>query len=378
MHITVLGSGLVGNAIIKDLVQEQEYQITVVDKNLQSLNKIKQEIQVKVIQENLEKLENFSSLLADTDLVVCAVPGFMGYSTLKKIIEAGKNVVDISFFSEDPFQLDALAKSKGITAVVDCGVAPGLCNIIVGYADKELDQIEKYICYVGGLPQARQLPYEYKAVFSPIDVIEEYTRPSRFIEHGKEVIRPALSEIEQIDFPNVGTLEAFNTDGLRSLIHTLNIPFMKEKTLRFPGHARLMQTFRESGFFNTTPIQMGKTEVKPIDLTSKLLFDQWKLKDGEEDFTVFRVIIEGKKDKKRVRHTYDLFDKFDKKNKITSMARTTGYTCTIIVRQLINRLFTKKGICPPEFIGETEGCYDNLLDEYNKRNIKVTKEVIKF
>jgi saccharopine dehydrogenase-like NADP-dependent oxidoreductase len=269
-----------------------------------------------------------------------------------------------------------LAKSKGVTAVVDCGVAPGLCNIIAGFNDNVLEKIERYVCYVGGLPYIRQKPYEYKAVFSPSDVIEEYIRPARLIENNKEVVRPALSEVELLDFANVGTLEAFNTDGLRSLAHTMNIPYMKEKTLRYPGHADLMRTFRDSGFFNTTPVEINNTMVKPIDVTSKLLFDQWELKEGEEDFTVMRVIIEGKKDGQMIMHTYDLFDTYDKENRITSMARTTGYTCTIVARQVINGLFNEKGICPPEFIGRTDGCYNNLLGEYAKRNIQIKEEII--
>jgi saccharopine dehydrogenase-like NADP-dependent oxidoreductase len=376
MQITVLGSGLVGNAIVKELAQEKNYSITVIDINQKALDNIKKEARVDIIQADLQKSDNFSSLIAESGLVICAVPGFMGFKTLQKIIEAGKNVVDISFFGEDPFLLDSLAKSKGVTAVVDCGVAPGLCNIIAGFNDNVLEKIERYVCYVGGLPYIRQKPYEYKAVFSPSDVIEEYIRPARLIENNKEVVRPALSEVELLDFANVGTLEAFNTDGLRSLAHTMNIPYMKEKTLRYPGHADLMRTFRDSGFFNTTPVEINNTMVKPIDVTSKLLFDQWELKEGEEDFTVMRVIIEGKKDGQMIMHTYDLFDTYDKENRITSMARTTGYTCTIVARQVINGLFNEKGICPPEFIGRTDGCYNNLLGEYAKRNIQIKEEII--
>jgi len=131
--------------------------------------------------------------------------------------------VDIAFFGEDPFLLDTLARSKDVTAVVDCGVAPGLCNIVVGYVETRLDFIDRYVCYVGGLPKVRKWPYEYKAVFSPKDVLEEYTRPARFVEFGHQVVKPALTDIELLDFPRVGTLEAFNTDGLRSLIKSAGV-----------------------------------------------------------------------------------------------------------------------------------------------------------
>jgi lysine 6-dehydrogenase len=260
--------------------------------------------------------------------------------------------------------------------VVDCGVAPGLSNIIAGHVCTLLDQTDRYVCYVGGLPQVRQWPYEYKAVFSPTDVLEEYTRPAVFVEHGREVVRPALSEVELIDFPEVGTLEAFNTDGLRTLRKTLNAPFMSEKTLRYPGHANLLRIFRESGFFNPSPVEVDGTAVRPIALTSKLLFDRWRLRDGETDFTVLQVIIEGQKAGNDVSYRYFLVDKYDQATQTTSMARTTGYTCAIVARLVIRGLFRQPGICPPEFVGRHDGCYHNVLAECAKRNIRVTETIV--
>ncbi len=372
MNITVLGGGRVGSAIVKDLAQDHNIQVTVVDINIAALQKLKSEAPVHTHQVDLGNPEQVRALASAADLVISAVPGFMGFATLKAIIEAGTDVVDISFFPEDAFLLDDLARAQNVTAVVDCGVAPGLCNIIAGYNQSQLDHIESYTCYVGGLPQVRLWPYEYKAVFSPIDVIEEYTRPARFIAHGQEVIQPALSEVELRDFPGVGTLEAFNTDGLRSLCRTVNAPFMQEKTLRYPGHANLMRTFRESGFFDTQAVTLANGQsVKPIDLTAKLLFEQWKMGEDDRDLTVMQVIIQGHKAGQPVTRTYDLLDTYDPLTHTTAMARTTGYTCTIVARQVIQGRFIQKGICPPEFVGCTPGCYENLLEEYAKRNISL-------
>jgi saccharopine dehydrogenase-like NADP-dependent oxidoreductase len=265
----------------------------------------------------------------------------------------------------------------GVTAVVDCGVAPGLCNIIAGHVEGLLDQIDRYVCYVGGLPQVRRWPYEYKAVFSPVDVLEEYTRPARYVEYGHEVVRPALSDVELVDLPGVGTVEAFNTDGLRSLRTTLNAPTMKEKTLRYPGHANLMRVLRESGFFDTTPIEIDGQTVRPIDLTSKLLFEQWQQPEEEGDLTVMHVIIEGQKGDTRYRYTYDLLDRYDPATRTTSMARTTGYTCAIVARQVASGRFGRTGICPPEYVGRVAGCYEHLLAEYAKRNIQLTETIDK-
>jgi len=376
MKIIVLGVGMVGSAIAEDLAQEPGISVAVVDHNQKALKKLEAKAALKVIHANLQDKGSISSLVADSDLVISAVPGFIGFNTLRSVIEAGKDIVDISFFGEDPFLLDGLAKSKGVTAVVDCGVAPGLCNIIAGHVSDLLDQTDRYVCYVGGLPLLRQWPFEYKAVFSPLDVLEEYIRPARFVEHGEEVVRPALSEIELIDFPEVGTLEAFNTDGLRTLARTLDIPFMREKTLRYPGHANVVRIFRESGFLSTTPIEVDGQKIMPISVTSKLLFDQWRFKEEDADFTVMQVVMEGQREGKRLRYTYYLLDKYDEETRTTSMARTTGYTCSIVARQIMSGRFNQKGIRPPEFIGCANGCYENLLDEYQKRNIRLKERVV--
>ncbi len=376
MKITVLGVGLVGNAMIKDLTRDSDFRVTAIDVQQTALDRLVAEVPVQAVCADVREPGRVAALAADADLVICAVPGFMGFETLQRIIEVGKNVVDISFFPEDAFLLDDLAKAQGVTAVVDCGVGPGLSNIIAGYVDGQLDTLDSFLCYVGGLPVIRQWPYEYKAVFSPIDVLEEYTRPARFVEYGQEVVRPALSDAELLDFPGVGTLEAFNTDGLRTLQRTLDAPFMKEKTLRYPGHIHLMRVFRESGFFDTAPLEIGGVSVRPIDLTSKLLFDQWKLQPGEEDFTVMQVIVEGTKAGRRVRHTYDLLDRYDRATQTTSMARTTGYTATIIARQVLRGQFAQKGICPPEFIGRAPGCFADLLAGYADRNIRLTETIV--
>jgi saccharopine dehydrogenase-like NADP-dependent oxidoreductase len=375
MRITVLGAGLVGGAIVADLAQEPAWTVTAVDMDHLALAKVQAKTPAQTLHADLAAAGSVERVVEDADLVICAVPGFMGFRTLERIIAAGKDVVDISFFSEDAFALDGLAKSQSVTAVVDCGVAPGLCNLLAGHVDSILDRVERYVCYVGGLPQERRWPYEYKVVFSAVDVLEEYTRPARFVEYGQKVVRPALSDVELIDLPGAGTLEAFNTDGLRSLMTTLDAPFMIEKTLRYPGHANLMRVFRESGFFGAEPVTVTGQQVRPIDLTAKLLFEQWLMEPGEKDITVLRVIVEGDRGQVRQTFTYDLLDRYDTATETTSMARTTGYTCAIVARQVASGMFSRKGICPPEYVGRDAECYRNLLLEYEKRNIHVAETV---
>jgi saccharopine dehydrogenase-like NADP-dependent oxidoreductase len=374
--IVVLGAGLVGSAIVYDLAREGEFLVTAADINPSALQHVSRLEGVITEQADLSNAETLQVLVKEADLVICAVPGFLGYQTLQEVISAGKNVVDISFFPEDPFDLDVLAKEKGVTAIVDCGVAPGLCNFIAGYVADKLDEPAAYYhCYVGGLPELRERPFEYKAVFSPADVLEEYTRPARLVENGEEVIYPALSGVEWINFPAVGTLEAFNTDGLRTLRDTLSIPTMKEKTLRYPGHADLMRVFRESGFFSQDPVLVDGNQVIPLSLTSRLLFDQWLLKEDEKDLTVMQVVLQGKQENRQIRYQYDLLDHFDEQTGITSMARTTGYTCTIAARQLLAGMVKEKGICPPEYLGKIPGLFENLLQEYQNRGIHLVETV---
>ncbi len=252
--VIVLGAGLVGNVIARDLVKDPEIEVTVSDINQEALDFLQNNFNIQVIRADLSNTDNLRKIISDFDLVVGAVPGFMGYQTLKTVIEEGKDIVDISFFDEDPFSLSELAKEKGVTAVVDCGVAPGLSNIILGYINSIMENVNSFLCYVGGLPVIRTWPYEYKAPFSPIDVIEEYTRPARFVENGKLVVKPALSDAELLEFEGMGTLEAFNTDGLRTLLKTMDhIPNLKEKTLRYPGHIEKIRILRETCLLYTSP-----------------------------------------------------------------------------------------------------------------------------
>jgi saccharopine dehydrogenase-like NADP-dependent oxidoreductase len=369
--ITVLGAGLVGSAIIQDLAADGNLLVHAVDRSETALRKLDRLAGVRTTATDITKPGALDEAVKGSDLVVNAVPGFMGYDTLDRLIGYGKPIVDISFFPEDAFALDEKARKAGVTAIVDCGVAPGLCNMQAGHAEQSFDSMERYLCYVGGLPVERRWPYEYKAVFSPIDVIEEYTRPARYVQHGKVVVREALTDIELVDLPGVGTLEAFNTDGLRSLMRTMRAPDMKEKTLRHPGHAALMRVFRDSGFLSTEPLEVDGVSVRPIDLTTKLLFDSWKLQPGEQDYTVMRVEVDGLRDGACYRRTYDLLDRYDPESGVHSMARTTGYTCTATVHLVLQGAYTEPGISPPEFIGRTGDCYSRVTAYLQDRGIVV-------
>ena len=364
--IVVFGAGLVGSAMALDLAKN--FEVTSVDIDKDSLQKLESQ-GIKTLQQDLSLPGSIQKTAKGFDLVVGALPGFMGFRMVKEVIEAGKDMVDISFFPEDPFLLDAAAREQEVTIVTDCGVAPGMGNIILGYHNARLE-VSHYECLVGGLPFTREWPFEYKAVFSPIDVIEEYVRPARFVQNGALVTKEALSDPELVHFAQVGTLEAWNSDGLRTLIRTMKIPNMIEKTLRYPGCVEYLRVLRESGFFSYQEVEVKGQRIRPIDLTAKLLFPKWKLQPGEREFTVMKIKLTGKKEQREKTFTYHLFDEYDDTTDTLSMARTTGYTCTAVVNLLLSRGFHRPGICPPEFLGEKEADFQFILNYLKERNVQ--------
>ncbi len=377
MKIAVLGAGLVGGPMAVDLSKDERFDVVAVDVNERALARLERgSPDIATVCGDLSTPEGVAALVADADLVVSSVPGAMGYATLEAVIAAGKDVVDIAFFPEDPFGLSELAEERGVTAVVDCGVAPGMSNLLVGHADHELDETDSVLIYVGGLPEKRTWPYEYKAGFSPADVIEEYTRPARYVENGATVVRSALSDPEIIEFPRIGSLEAFNTDGLRTLMATIDAPNMKEKTLRYSGHAEKMAMLRSTGFFDTEEVEINGARVRPLDLTSRLLFRSWMLEEGEVDMTVMRVIVEGRRGGKPTRYEYDLFDRYDEGTGVHSMARTTGYTATVVARMLAEGLFTRKGLIVPEYIGKERDCVEFILRGLRDRGVNYEEKIV--
>lgn len=375
-NIVVLGAGMVGSAMATDLAKEHSVTLTDLSKN--ALEKaIKKCDSLAVKELDVTRKNTLQKEIDPFDLVICAVPGFLGFETLKAIIEAGKDVVDISFFPENALELDMLAKEKNVTAIVDCGVAPGMSNLILGRYN-ELLSLTDFECLVGGLPLIKKWPFNYKAPFSPVDVIEEYTRPARYVQNGVIVVKEALTDCEFVQFDGVGTLESFNSDGLRSIIHTMpHIKNMKEKTLRYPKHVEYIQVLKESGFFNEEKLTINGVEISPLEFSSGILFNEWKLGASEKELTVMRIILKGT-DKKGKKTTiiYHLHDTFCERTQTTSMARTTGYTATAAANVLLDGLFQETGVFPPELVGKHKTCFDYIMEYLKQRGVVYSKKVL--
>ncbi len=368
-RVVILGGGMIGATMAWDLRREPGFDVTLGDVSAEALGRVEG---VRTLQADLSDPRAVHQLAQGFDLVVGALPSRFGLATLAAVIEAGRPYVDISFMAEDALQHDGLARSRGVVAVVDCGVAPGLSNMMVGHAAARLERTERVEIYVGGLPAERRWPFENKAGFAPSDVIEEYTRPSRIVEHGREVVREALSEPELLDFPGLGTLEAFNTDGLRSLVKTIDAPFMKEKTMRYPGHIALMRALRETGLFSKEPIEVGGVRVRPLDVTAALMFPKWTFAPGEADLTVMRVLVEGRRSGRRVRYAWDLLDRYDPATGFRSMSRTTAFPATSVARLLAAGGFREPGVHAPERLGREAGLLEAVLAGLAERGVRVT------
>ena len=366
--IIILGAGMVGRAMTVDLAKK--HQVTSVDVDKNALDLLPDNPNIKPAILNVTDKNALASAIKDFDLVISAVPGSIGLQTITEVIRQKKDLVDISFLPEDAMYLDTLAKENNVTVVIDCGVAPGMPNYIVGHHNERM-KIDEVLCLVGGLPKIRTMPFEYKAPFSPCDVIEEYLRPARFVENGNIVIRPAMSDTEYVQFDSVGTLEAFNTDGLRSMIYTMkHIPFMKEKTLRYPGHVQIIRALKDAGFFSKEPLALNGMKVVPFDLTSQILYNAWKPAAYEPEFTVMRVILTGTEKGMNKEIIYELYDEFDISERLSSMARTTGFTATGTAEMILDGIFTEKGVFPPELVGKYPGNFEFIISYLKARKIE--------
>ena len=369
-NVVVLGAGMIGSAMAQDLAAQDALHVHVADSRQENLDRVLSRAAVRTHHVNLGDPAVLRELLKDSELAIGALPSVIGLQTVKACIEAGCNIVDISFMPEDARVLDPLAKQHRVIAITDCGVAPGLTNMVAAHAVSLFDSCEGIEMAVGGLPAVRKWPFDYKAGFAPWDVLEIYTRPAVVVENGKTVIREAMSGLERIDVDGVGTLESFVSDGLRSLADTLKVPNMVERTLRWPGHVELMKVFRETGFFSLDPIQVNGHTLRPRDVTAALLFPKWTFEEGEADLTVMQIRAWGVKQKERRTYTFDFLDRYDPGTGLRSMSRSTGFTATAVANLILDGTLKEPGVFAPESLGARPGVLDRVIEYLRERGIR--------
>ena len=367
VRFIVLGAGRVGAVIAADLAGEAGAEVTVADAGGGALAAARaREPRLRALRADLRRPEAVRELVAPFDVVVGALPSALGFAALRAVVEAGKACADISFTVEDPLALDGLARERGARVVVDFGVAPGMSHLLAAEGVRRLGDARSVRILVGGIPRDPEVPWRFKAAFAPGDVVEEYTRPARVREGGEDVTKPALSDRERAAFEGVGELEAATTDGLRTLLRTLAVPDMVEKTLRWPGHYDRMEELRASGFFASEPVEVSGARVAPLELTRALLARAWTYAEGEQDLTVMRVEVASA----ARRLAWELVDLYDAATRTTSMARTTAFPCAIVARLLADGTVGEPGIHPPERLADIPGAVERVLAEHARRGVR--------
>jgi len=373
----VLGSGNIGSVVARDSAENlpsAEIVITDVDK------KRAQEAASKAGFDNVSWMEadatnvsELSSRLKGFDVAIGALPGGLGYKACKASIAAKVDMVDVSYMPEDIMKLGDVASKAGVTIIPDCGMSPGLSSMLVGRGVSKLDRVDEVVIMNAGLPERPVPPLGYVITWSVKDLMDMYSRKVSIVRRGKIMQVEALSGLEEIEFPGVGKLEAFYTDGLRTLLYTVKAKEMWEKTLRYPGHVNGIALLKALGFFDSETVEISGKKIAPRDLTAKL-FEKKMRRPDILDIVIMLIKVNGTKDGKKIEHVYSLLDNYDKERQVTSMARTTAYTASVVGQMLVREMIKETGVIPPEKLGMNGNLFKKLADEMRKKKVFVQEK----
>jgi lysine 6-dehydrogenase len=375
MKIVVLGCGNIGSVATQDLAESlPSAEIVMADTNKnraeEAASKIDQS-NVSWMQTDATNHEELANTLKKFDLAVGALPGWLGYQACKAAIKARVNMVDVSYMPEDVMTLNKDAVKTKICIIPDCGMSPGIGSILAGRAASKLDETESIHMLNGGLPEKPVPPLGYVITWSVSDLIDMYSRKVSIVKDGKVMQVEAMSGLEEVNFPRVGKLEAFYTDGLRTMLYSFKgVKDMWEKSLRYPGHVEKIKLLKALGLFDDKPIDVGNLQIVPRDLAAKLF--EKKLKRPEiPDIVAMLIEVVGSKKGRKVMYSYRVFDRFDRKHKVTSMARTTAYTASMVAQLVAKDAIKEKGVIAPEKLGMNDGIYRRFLNMMKKRKLAV-------
>ncbi|MBU0623851.1 MAG: saccharopine dehydrogenase family protein [Candidatus Thermoplasmatota archaeon] len=373
MKVLVLGSGMMGAEIAHDMCDSNDVSEVIVA----DLDKKRTDGVVARLKRNkvsgkrldVKDVQATKKLMKGFDVAVCALPDGLNTFASKAAIGTKVHLVDLAY-GHRQLEFDGPAKKAGITIVPDCGVAPGLTNILAAHGASLMDEVDDIRIVCGGLPQKPLPPLGYRITWSTWGLINMYCGKARIVRDGKIVEVDAMSDLERIEFPGLGELEAFTTDGLSTLLVTMKgkVRTMVEKTARYPGHAEKIMTMRDLGLFDTNPVDVGGVKVVPRNMAVSVLNKTLRRGD-ERDVTVLRVDVAGKKDGNDVERSFVMVDRFDEERGVTSMARTTGYTAAIVARMVARGDIGERGVVPPETaVGKV---FKRFVSELEDREVRI-------
>ncbi|MEG0779746.1 MAG: saccharopine dehydrogenase C-terminal domain-containing protein [Oscillospiraceae bacterium] len=383
--VIVLGGGMMGHVMAQELSRDQDYDLTMADFSEKNLESAKKDCpNIKTIQVDLSKAGEAAKLVKGFDLVVGALPMALAYSTSVEILSSGVDMVDISGLAysyrtdEERKAMDDAAAQGGGTLCLGIGLEPGMVNVLTAHAVTKMDTALKAELRLGGLPIVREQPYEYKLVFSCADTLGQFVLPVKTIKDHKLKIVEACSEVKNVEVEGLGTLEAFTSNGLTSLIYTYAdiIPDMQVMTMRYPGHVEKMRLLRDSGLLSHDYIDYKGAHFRPVDFTGDMLTPTWRLQPGEGELTAIFCDIKGVKDGKGVNYHYECLDYYDEETGYTSMARTTTFPALVMAKLITDGKFKYSGgLCYPEYIGRDEDAYNALVAGLAAKGVSY-KEVV--
>lgn len=371
MSILLIGTGRIGSTILKSIV-EKGLNVVVLSKSSERSREIRKEYDVPVVVGNALSKHILEDIIVKFSIkyAFTALPGRIAFNVIRSLVEIGVNVVDVSYYPQDIFTLDELAKRKNVIVVPDAGIAPGLSNILAGKIYSEMELVDSIEIYVGGLAKDRESPLGLAATWSIDDLLDEYTRPARIIENGEVKVIDPLSITGTIRIPGLGVFEYFVSDGLRTMVKTLReVKKLIEYTIRYPGHINVMRELRKLGLLSEKEVQIGDTKINVRSVIVKVLEES--LSRNIKDKVILYVRGVGVKNGTSRVIEYLVHQEYDEKEKITAMAKTTAYSFTAIADMIIKGEIDYSGVYPPEYIGMDRKLYERIVKSLLDKGIEV-------
>ena len=374
MRLLSIGCGYIGSVLAEELIHGLDFEELIIsDSGKEKIEETAKKLGERVVplQLDITDYSNLLEVIENADLVIGLSPGRLGFNVMKACAEKKKDLVDLSFMAEDPFVFQKSASDAGVIIVPDCGVAPGLSNILIGRSSSQLDEVEDVSIFVGGLPQKPVPPLNYKVTWCVEDLFEEYTRKAKIIRNGKMVEVDALEGLEEIEFEGLGRFEAFFTDGVRTLHNTIKAENMWEKTLRYPGHAEKIKLIKKFGLLEKEPIASLNTS--PWEFMIKFWEENLSFIEAR-DLVLMRIGVSGRKDSAKILYTYEMIDYFDERKNITAMGRSTAYTAFAVIKLIIEKRIAQKGVVSPEILGMDKKIFAEIRHILKERNLEIKEK----